>query len=226
MKNLFLKEGFKIFPFDKGIFIYPEKKIIVYYYIDDFLITGEIKNEVLEVINKVSKEITLKDMGEVSEFLGNEIDIDRKNKTILIHQTKYTLNAISKYNKGGTIKYPTPFEPGVKLRKATTKAAEEDITLYQQQIGALLYLALKTRPDIAFAINKLSRFSTNPDQSHFKALDRVWGYLNRYPSLGLLYNCNEDLYIKVYSDSDWGSSLDDRKSTSGYISCIGNNFIN
>ena len=67
---------------------------------------------------------------------------------------------------------------------------------------------------------------SNPNESHFKALNRIWQYINKYPNLGLLYNCKGDLFIKIYSDSDWASNLDDRKSTQAYISFLGNCPIN
>ena len=59
---------------------------------------------------------------------------------------------------------------------------------------------------------------SNPSKEHFLALNRIWKYLLAYPNIGLVYNClGNDLYIKGYSDSDWGNDLDLRKSTSGYI---------
>jgi hypothetical protein len=50
---------------------------------------------------------------------------------------------------------------------------------------------------------------SNPNNEYFNALNRIWKYLLRYPELGLIYNCNgNDLFIKGYSDSDWGNDLD------------------
>ena len=57
-------------------------------------------------------------------------------------------------------------------------------SVLQQQIGALLYLARKTRP---YAVNRASGFSSNPNKTHFRALDCIWKYLNKYPYFGLLY---------------------------------------
>ena len=67
---------------------------------------------------------------------------------------------------------------------------------------------------------------SNPDKSHFKALDRIWQYLNTYPDLGILLDCSSEVFIKIYCDSDWASNLDDRRSTQAYISCIGSAPIN
>jgi hypothetical protein len=122
--------------------------------------------------------------------------------------------------------YNTPYEKGVRLKKSTDQASIAEIRSFQQQIGSLLYLALKTRPDIAFPVNKLSRFMTNPDKTHFKALDRIWSYLYTYQDLGLFYRYSGDLFIKIYCDSDWASNLDDRKSTQAYVMLICDSVIN
>lgn len=165
-------------------------------------------------------------MGEISTFLGCEITIKRDIKALYITQNKYTQEILNKYNKRDTKGYDTPYESGVKLRSSTTQASQEEIKDYQRQIGALLYLSLKTRPDIAFSVAKCSRYMSNPNSTHFKALNRIWCYLNKYPNLGLKYDCNIDPTLKIYSDSDWASSLEDRKSTEAYITLLGNSPIN
>ncbi len=63
-----------------------------------------------------------------------------------------------------------PGEPGIKLYKNTTTASNTDIKQYQQETGSILYLALKTRPDIAFAISNCSWYMVNPSKDHFKAI--------------------------------------------------------
>ena len=67
---------------------------------------------------------------------------------------------------------------------------------------------------------------SNPNKLHFKALDRVQKYLNKYPDLGLYYNCNNNNNIlKGYCDSDWGGDINTRRSTSGFIFFYNNNLI-
>ena len=68
----------------------------------------------------------------------------------------------------------------------------------------LLYLALKTRPDIAFTVQYYVRYCSNPGILHFQAVDNIFGYLNKYPDLGITYTRvnNHNLIIKAYNDSD------------------------
>jgi hypothetical protein len=49
---------------------------------------------------------------------------------------------------------------------------------YSQIIGSLMYLASATRPDISFAVSKLSKFMSNPGTDHWHSLERVIRYLH------------------------------------------------
>ncbi len=80
-----------------------------------------------------------------------------------------------------------------------------------------MYLSTGTRPDIAFAVSNVAKFSSNPTKQHWTAVKRILRYLKGTRNFGLLYtNGNVDEFIG-YSDSDWAGDLDDRKSTSGYV---------
>jgi hypothetical protein len=58
---------------------------------------------------------------------------------------------------------------------------------YSQIIGSLMYLASATRPDISFAVSKLSRFVSNPGDNHWRALERVMHYLKGAVSYAIHY---------------------------------------
>jgi len=66
---------------------------------------------------------------------------------------------------------------GAKIKPLDEKQDPTLIRQYQQQIGALIYLSIKTRPDLAFPIGYLARYIANPGPAHFKLLDKVWKYL-------------------------------------------------
>jgi len=155
-----------------------------------------------------------------------EINHNINSKELTINQNKYLNNIKVRFNKDKLTPISTPIELGTKLDKNKEQANSEDIKLYQQQIGSLIYLSTKTRPDIAFAVNKSARFMANPNIEHFKALDRIWKYLNYTPKLGLYYNCSDNiLELKAFTDADWGGDIIGRKSTSGYITFINNRII-
>jgi hypothetical protein len=92
--------------------------------------------------------------------------------------------------------------------------------VYQNMIGSLMYAAISTRPDIAFAVQTLSQFNMNPSPAHLTAVKRVFRYLRSTINLGIKYNSNDHSTIELFSDADWGNSPDDRRSVTGYLSML------
>lgn len=115
---------------------------------------------------------------------------------------------------------PTPYDPGQKLsiKLFTNENSLVGKVPYQEAIGSLLYIANATRPDLAFAVNDLSRFNKSHSEPHWKAVKRVFRYLKGTWDMKLTYQLN-DLGKKIiaYCDSDWGSEEDERRSCSGYV---------
>ena len=82
-----------------------------------------------------------------------------------------------------------------------------------------MYLAVSTRPDIAFAVNNLAQFNSKPQKEHWTALKRILRYLKGTTNICILYKrdaCGPDKCVG-YSDADWAGDTSDRKSTSCYI---------
>jgi len=94
-------------------------------------------------------------------------------------------------------------------------ASKAEINRYQRKIGSILYAAVTTRPDIAFASSRLSRFLTNPSNEHHNAADRVLLYLSSTRTLALRFG-GSDTY-EVASDASFADNTLDRKSSQGYI---------
>lgn len=110
----------------------------------------------------------------------------------------------------------TPVDPGNHLVKATEDEEPVDCELYQSLVGSLMYLATCTRPDIAFAVGAVARFTSRPNQSHWVAAKRVLRYLKGTVSHGIIFRGSEPGSCVGYSDADWAGDREDRKSTSGY----------
>lgn len=90
---------------------------------------------------------------------------------------------------------------------------------YRQLIGSLMFLAVGTRPDISFAVSKLSQFLETPTTTHWSAAKRVLRYLQGTKSLGLTYGIKFDqgMALTAFSDADYASCIDTRKSISGVL---------
>ena len=91
---------------------------------------------------------------------------------------------------------------------------------YSRVIGSLMYVMTCTRPDIANAVGRLSRFTSNPNQEHWKALIKLLRYLRYTVDYGL--HCTKyPAVLEGYSDANWISDSSSTKSTSGYIFVLG-----
>ncbi|KAI1005576.1 hypothetical protein K3495_g2643 [Podosphaera aphanis] len=103
------------------------------------------------------------------------------------------------------------------LRPASKKDTRINVTEYQQAIGSLMYAMALTRPDIAFALGKLSHYMSDPAQHHGSALKNLMRYLKATVSQKLRYGPGRGTQFSVYSDADWASDKADRKSVSGGV---------
>ena len=89
---------------------------------------------------------------------------------------------------------------------------------YGEAVGSLMYLMVGTRPDIAFSVSRLARYVGNPTTERWKAVKQLLRYVSGTASYGICYGCDDsDLTPVCYSDSDWGSDLESRRSTIGWI---------
>ena len=92
---------------------------------------------------------------------------------------------------------------------------------------ALMYLAVATRPDIAYSVGVLARFNSNPGMEHWKAAKHLCRYLQGTKDFKLTYApdpTSKELFT-TYSDADHGGNPDNGKSTSGIVVKMGTGAI-
>ncbi|XP_052888074.1 secreted RxLR effector protein 161-like [Gossypium arboreum] len=126
------------------------------------------------------------------------------------------LNKFSMQNCKAT---STPIAIGEKL-SSHGNFEQVNESVYRSSVGCLFYLTA-TRPDIMFAVSLLSRFMHCCNEKYFQAAKRVLRYIKGTLSHGMLFNKAESLKLFGYTGSDWGGSIDDMKSTSGYVFTLG-----
>ena len=83
-----------------------------------------------------------------------------------------------------------------------------------------MYIMNCTRPDIACAISELSRYTSNPNKTHWMAMKRVLGYLKYTQNYTLHYN-KYPAVLEAYRDANWIIGSNKVKFTSGYVFTIG-----
>nr|ABA92101.2 retrotransposon protein, putative, Ty1-copia subclass [Oryza sativa Japonica Group] len=190
--------------------------VILCLYVDDILIFGTNLEVINEVKSFLSQNFDMKDLG-VADVILN-IKLIRGENGITLLQSHYVEKMLNRFGYIDSKPSPTPYDPSLLLRK--NKRIARNQLEYSQIIGSLMYLASATRPDISFAVSKLSRFTSNPGDDHWRALERVMRYLKGTIELGLHYT-GYPAVLEGYSDSNWISDVDEIKATSGYVFTLG-----
>lgn len=157
-----------------------------------------------------------------TRFIGIDIEQDKKNGRIFLHQHSYTVKLLDKFNMGNCNPKLTPSDPNVRFTKdgnPQEETADEEplIGRYREILGGIMYLAVSTRPDIAQALNVLARFAENPKKEHMTGAKHLLAYLKGTTTCGLLFDAGHPTILTGYADADFGGDLIERKSTSGYI---------
>ncbi|KAL0554292.1 hypothetical protein IC582_008210 [Cucumis melo] len=213
-----MTNGFKINECDKCVYVKSNQNdhVIVCLYVDDMLIIGSSINIIKTTKQMLANKFETKDMGIADVILG--IRISRTPQGLILSQSYYVHTILKKYKRNHIVIAKTPIEASLHLGKNNGDSIEQ--LEYSRIIGSLIYIMSCTRPDIAYAISKLSRYTSNPGQDHWKAILRILGYLKHTENYGLHY-IRYPAVLESYSDANWISGTKNSKSTSGYIFTLG-----
>jgi hypothetical protein len=134
-----------------------------------------------------------------------------------LSQSQYIKKILDKFRMADSHPVKMPLNLNTALTK-TPEGIQHNIPEYKAAIGSLMYAAIGTKPEIAYAVQKLSQYTSNPSPEHWTAIKRVFRYLKGAQSSGIIYRTSDESTEPVgYSDADWGGNSDDRKSNSGHI---------
>ena len=112
----------------------------------------------------------------------------------------------------------TPFDLSLKLEKYIGEPVRQ--VEYARVIGCPMYAMCCTRSDIAFAVGKLSRYTSNPSHMHWHAVRRVFKYLKSSINYGLHYFGYPSM-LESFLDANWITNSEDHFSISGWIFTLG-----
>eukprot|EP00253_Pinus_taeda_P020956 PITA_20956 len=154
-------------------------------------------------------------------FIG--IEVEQNGNGIFISQEKYVNEVLERFNMQESKAAITPTVIGLKLSKKDS-SKDFDPSLYKSIVGSLMYLTA-TKPHVMHAVSLISRFMERPKEAHWQAAKMILRYVKGTKRFGILYTTSECSDLIGYTDSDWAGSVDDRKSTSGYVFHIGSGAI-
>ncbi|XP_019165708.1 PREDICTED: uncharacterized protein LOC109161671 [Ipomoea nil] len=151
------------------------------------------------------------------------IEALRTSEGLNLCQRKYTLEILKEYGFLDAKPVHTPFNTGQRLSSLEGELLDKPET-FRRLVGRLLYLT-NTRPDISFVVQQLSQHVDKPRNTHMMAAHRVLRYLKGSPGKGLFYPSNCHAKLQGFSDSDWASCIETRKSITGYCVYLGQSLI-
>ncbi|KIK13515.1 hypothetical protein PISMIDRAFT_17935 [Pisolithus microcarpus 441] len=223
-----LRMGFLRSKVDAGVYTYHSKagSVIFLVYVDDGLFLRSHIGLLRKKKDEFMKKWESRDLGEVKEYLGIQIHRNRQTQELWLHQIPYVKKVLKRFSMEHANSVRTPLPSGYNPEKAPEKyqATSELQTRYQSVIGSLLYMALGTRPDIAYSVVRMSQYMSNPTDLHLKQALHIVRYVASTPNLCLQYHGKENR-IYAFADADWASNRDTRHSTTGYAMYYGNSLI-
>ncbi|KAH9697541.1 hypothetical protein KPL71_023649 [Citrus sinensis] len=198
-------------------------------YVDDILLIGNDIGVLTTIKSWLAKQFDMKDLGEASYILGIKLLRDRKNKTLALSQAVYIDKILARFSMENSKTGLLPFRHGITFSKDQSPKTSEEIEQmrrvpYAEAVGSLMYAMLCTRPDICFAVGMVSRYQSNPGPGHWTAVKHIMKYLKRTKNYMLVYS-GDELIPVGYTDYDFMSDKDSRKSTSGYVFTLGSGAI-
>ena len=205
---------------DSGLFVNKERNLIIIVYVDDVLFLGANKKDISSLKERFMKIWECRDLGDTNEFL--RMRITRSKGRILIDQKDYLQKVLQRFNLINAKSVPTPLPEGYQPQPNKGSPDPEIRASYQQVIGSLLYIMIGTRPDIAYAVTKLSQFAANPTQDHLNRALYICRYLLGTSEYALVFDGKSNGGLIAYADSDWASDPITRKSTTGYLVKLAN----
>ena len=206
--------------------------ILVAIHVNDFLSVASTREANEAFRHQLESEWTIAE-GDADFCLGIKIERDRDNRAIYILQTAMIDRIVAEFSQSDAYPVSTPMVENANSFLTRPPAGEvlseeEKLSLaklpYRSLIGQLLYPSIGSRPDISFAVRKLSEFLDCYRRSHWDAAIRIIRYLKGTRTLRLRLG-GDDIELRGFTDSSWGDCLDGRRSSMGYCYTLGGGLV-
>jgi len=204
---------------------------IIGVYVDDLIIiTGSSDPTIADnLIKQLNAHFEVKDLGELSYFLGMQVQQDDNRTTVSC--PKYIRGILESYGMEDAATVDTPCRlPGEISEQDKQPLDAADTTTFRSITGSLMWVMNACRPDISFATNKLARAMSAPSRADLVAAKRVLRYLSGTIDFGICYFSREylskhdptraKLHYILMSDSSYADDEKTRKSTGAWFSAI------
>lgn len=218
--------------------------------VDDMIVAHS--KPIAPLLKDMETRFAMKNLGDITYVLGMEVSRDWNTDSVYISQRLYIEKMLRRFNMDGPhvkmSKIPSP--PDAKLSRSMMpdfcqddwidpvmcdsdddcfgsdgRIRNEYTIPYRELVGSLLYAAICTRPDIAYAVGVLARYVSNPGKAHWKRGKQLLRYLAGTLDYKLRLGGTKEIFLYAFTDADWGGDdatvHDSHRSTSGGIAFLG-----
>lgn len=197
---------------------------ILLVWVDDIIGYTSSPAEATTITKELRSKFDINDIGQPGMLLGMKIHKDDDSGTITLSQSHYIDSMLVRFGLQDANSVTTPLDMNINLDSIDPLPIDATpdpraSSLYATAIGSLLYAAMGTRPDIAYAVHRLAQFTRSPQAKHWTAVKRVLRYLKGTRDLQLTYGDPSSKWtpeLDMFCDADWASNAD-RKSVSGFV---------
>lgn len=176
--------------------------IVILVHVDNVLLAAKNRAGIKTVKDVVTSACTIRDLGEVRDFLGMRVTRGRAARTLTLTSPGYTRALVGAHGLRSANPAKTPMALGTILTRTGADFLEEGGPAYAELVGGLLYLATTTSPDMTFAAGVLSRYMHAPEATHWRAAKQALRYLAGTMDMGLCFGGGGDLTACCDADFD------------------------
>ena len=189
---------------------------LIVQHVDDLLICTRTQNEYNKLAAHLGLTYDLKEF-EADIYLGVQIEHDRENNKIKIHQEHTARKILKEFGMENCNPTNLPAEPNHVMEPAQEgEEVNNPRYPYRQLVGYLVWM-LKTRIDLRWAVSQVCRFVNSYTTRHWKAAKRILRYIAGTLDRGLVYSAGDNPRLEVYVDAGWNTIPENSKSPYGFF---------
>ena len=192
------------------------EKTFLTIWVDDGILASNRQQAIDDFLTSLGNQFKFRSCP-VERYVGITVNRDRKERKIYLSQPDYIDQIVEKFHMTTCSPKLVPADPNVHLSKPAEDSEKEITFPYREAVGALLYLALVTRPDISFAVGQVARFVESHGPPHVKAIRQIISYILGTSRFGICFTGLATNSPIGYSDADYAGCLTTRRSTTGSV---------
>jgi len=195
---------------------------IIASYVDDFIIAcgSSDPDAPKRIIEDLGAKYAFKYLGPVTQHLG--IQVSQTNEHTYLHLEKYIMDASRRFGIEQVAATPIAADDEATCADDSPPLNKKQASLYRSITGTLLFASNTARPDIVYAVQRLTRAMSSPTEHDLAAAKRVLSYLHCTARFGIRFSSARFIkehglhHLHAYCDANWAGCIKTRKPTSGY----------